>query len=412
MTAGSGVGDGGFAVSAAWLDYDRDGLVDLFVGNYVDWSPETDTGCGNPPGVLRSRRVPSGRAHPVPQRRPGSLRGRHRAGRPRRPDRQGDGGSRCSTTTPTAGPTCSSAATACPQSCTTTTERGDSSTWGLRAGVSLSERGRARANMGGGRGRLRPVGPPRTFSSATSCTRCSASIATRATASTWTPRPAPRWAAPATSRSPGRSSSWTSTSTADSTSSPRTAAPTSRRGCWIRERGSASRRCCSETGATARFRTPAAERARRSAGRPWGGGAAYADFDGDGDLDLVLTALNGPRAVAPQRRRQPEQLAAGPTGRHAFEPARDRGGGAGGERVGQTVTNGAQRVELCLPERAVVDVRPRGGPCGGNAGGGVAVGGDAAFRGRRPQPADRHRRGGRPPPISVRAVTLVAALPR
>jgi len=50
VSAGSSVGDGGFAVSAAWLDYDRDGLVDLFVGNYVDWSRETDTGCGNPPG--------------------------------------------------------------------------------------------------------------------------------------------------------------------------------------------------------------------------------------------------------------------------------------------------------------------------------------------------------------------------
>ena len=50
VTAAAGIGDGRFAVSAAWLDYDRDGLVDLFVGNYVDWSPETETGCGNPPG--------------------------------------------------------------------------------------------------------------------------------------------------------------------------------------------------------------------------------------------------------------------------------------------------------------------------------------------------------------------------
>ena len=50
VSAGAGIGDGRFAVSAAWVDYDRDGLVDLFVGNYVDWSPETDTGCGDPPG--------------------------------------------------------------------------------------------------------------------------------------------------------------------------------------------------------------------------------------------------------------------------------------------------------------------------------------------------------------------------
>ena len=50
VSAETGIGDGRFAVSAAWLDYDRDGLVDLFVGNYVDWSPERETGCGDPPG--------------------------------------------------------------------------------------------------------------------------------------------------------------------------------------------------------------------------------------------------------------------------------------------------------------------------------------------------------------------------
>ncbi len=50
VTAAAGIGDGRFAVSAAWLDYDRNGLVDLFVGNYVDWSPENEPGCGNPPG--------------------------------------------------------------------------------------------------------------------------------------------------------------------------------------------------------------------------------------------------------------------------------------------------------------------------------------------------------------------------
>lgn len=50
VTAAAGIGDGQFAVSAAWFDYDRDGLADLFVGNYVDWSPEIETGCGDPPG--------------------------------------------------------------------------------------------------------------------------------------------------------------------------------------------------------------------------------------------------------------------------------------------------------------------------------------------------------------------------
>jgi hypothetical protein len=34
-----------FSTGAAWLDYDRDGKLDLLVANYVQWSPETDIFC-------------------------------------------------------------------------------------------------------------------------------------------------------------------------------------------------------------------------------------------------------------------------------------------------------------------------------------------------------------------------------
>ena len=34
-----------FNTSAAWVDYDRDGKLDLVAGNYVQWSPETDLYC-------------------------------------------------------------------------------------------------------------------------------------------------------------------------------------------------------------------------------------------------------------------------------------------------------------------------------------------------------------------------------
>lgn len=45
VTAASGIKNASFGTSAAWLDYDRDGKADLFVANYVQWSPEKDLWC-------------------------------------------------------------------------------------------------------------------------------------------------------------------------------------------------------------------------------------------------------------------------------------------------------------------------------------------------------------------------------
>src|SRR5204863_81217 len=45
-TRASGLfGRQGFSTSALWFDYDRDGLLDLFLCNYVRWSPEHDVFC-------------------------------------------------------------------------------------------------------------------------------------------------------------------------------------------------------------------------------------------------------------------------------------------------------------------------------------------------------------------------------
>jgi hypothetical protein len=45
VTKAAGIQNANFGTSAAWLDYDRDGKLDLFVANYVQWSPKTDLFC-------------------------------------------------------------------------------------------------------------------------------------------------------------------------------------------------------------------------------------------------------------------------------------------------------------------------------------------------------------------------------
>ena len=48
VTAGSGLEhkpENVLSVGAAWFDYDNDGLLDLIVSNYTDWTPQTDKQC-------------------------------------------------------------------------------------------------------------------------------------------------------------------------------------------------------------------------------------------------------------------------------------------------------------------------------------------------------------------------------
>jgi hypothetical protein len=45
VTKAAGIANRNFGTSAAWLDYDKDGLLDLFVANYVQWTPAADLWC-------------------------------------------------------------------------------------------------------------------------------------------------------------------------------------------------------------------------------------------------------------------------------------------------------------------------------------------------------------------------------
>jgi hypothetical protein len=45
VTKSAGIQNVSFGTSAAWVDFDRDGKLDLFVANYVQWSPQLDLWC-------------------------------------------------------------------------------------------------------------------------------------------------------------------------------------------------------------------------------------------------------------------------------------------------------------------------------------------------------------------------------
>jgi hypothetical protein len=55
VTAKAGVADeGGWSTSAGWFDYDKDGWLDLVVANYIEWSPKNNIWCGERRSGYRS----------------------------------------------------------------------------------------------------------------------------------------------------------------------------------------------------------------------------------------------------------------------------------------------------------------------------------------------------------------------
>jgi hypothetical protein len=49
VTAKAGIRSPVWSVAGGWFDYDGDGLLDLWVVNYLQWSPENPMYCGDPP---------------------------------------------------------------------------------------------------------------------------------------------------------------------------------------------------------------------------------------------------------------------------------------------------------------------------------------------------------------------------
>ena len=62
----AGVRESGWGTSSAWLDFDGDGLLDLYVCRYVDWSPKTDLFCtldGQTKSYCTPERYPGAPSH-------------------------------------------------------------------------------------------------------------------------------------------------------------------------------------------------------------------------------------------------------------------------------------------------------------------------------------------------------------
>ena len=192
VTKAAGIKNANFGASAAWLDYDRDGKLDLFVANYVQWTPE-----GRPVVLARRRHQILLHAGVVQRHALAAVSTTSAAAGsktwPRRPGSATPPASRwawrCSTTTATAGRTSSSPTTRSPTSSTATTGNGTFTRrrHGGGRGVRRGRRGARRHGRG-----CRPIttaAAGRTCWSAISPTRCWACTTTKATGCSWTKRP-------------------------------------------------------------------------------------------------------------------------------------------------------------------------------------------------------------------------------
>ena len=138
---------------------------------------------------------------------------------------------------------------------------------------------------------------------------------------------------------------------------PTATSPTTSRAC-SRPSPTRSRRTCSGTSGGRSSRTSRRGSARRSRRPSSARGAAYGDYDNDGDLDLLITANNGPARLLRNDGAVNHRLRVTLAG-HLVQPRRDRRQRQGPARSGRAArAHGQDRLELSLAERAAADLRP------------------------------------------------------
>ena len=299
-TAASGLGGrAGFSTSALWFDYDRDGLLDLFVCNYVKWTPEHDVFCSLD-GKQKSYCTPE------------AYRGDtcwlfHNRGNGTFEDVTATSGI-FDTSSKSLGvtmidndldgwPDLFVANDTQPNKLYRNLRNGTFKDVAVEAGLAFSTEGKARAGMGVDAGDFDNSGTPgiavTNFDNEMIGLYRPLGRGLFEDVATRSRRRRCRRATRSVSAAPSRISISTATSIWSSPTG------TSTRPCATFAATSAtrSRRICFSTRATATFRDVAADAGREFAQPRVGRGLACGDFDRDGDVDLLVTTNNGPAVL-------------------------------------------------------------------------------------------------------------------
>ena len=402
VTARAGLADRrGFSTCAVWVDVDRDGLVDLLVCNYVQWSPQTDLYCSAggtqktycTPQAYRGstswlfRNLGGGRFEDVTAKA-GLFDVTGKALGATVLDHDGDGW-----------PDLFVANDTVPNRLYRNNHDGTFTELGLQSGVAFSTDGRARAGMG-----VDAADVDNSGRASVAVTNFSGEML-----GLFVPQEAGVYVDAAPQSAVGRATrqtlgwgcfffdvdldGWQDLLVVNGQLDPslaRSPGDASPPHLFLNRQG--------------RFEDVARSAGGAFAAARIGRGAAFADIDRDGDPDVVLTANGGPAQLF----RNDSTPRGGVVGLRlhgtASQPRRDRHPGDGRRQRRQGQPDGADGLQLSLPVRTRADVRPRiGGRARGrrrrmagtarrearaSAGGGTLRGHRRAWRGRQdPLPA-------------------------